>query len=258
MIEKLRAKNPLIHHITNYVTANFCANVCLSIGASPLMADEEDEMSEIAAISNAFVINIGTINYRSLDSAIEAVEHYSKANKPIILDPVGVGASRFRTAALNELLRAGKITTIKANAGEIASILGVQAHTKGVDSHQKISEEFFSKARDFAAENEIVLAISGEKDYIINQDEILCIENGQALCKAITGAGCVLASVVAAFHTISEPFNAAKEAFLYFNIASELASLKASSPASFQVALIDELYNLSEADIAKHSKFKKL
>lgn len=244
MIHKIKTINPLIHHITNFVTANLCANATLAIGGSPLMADEEDEMREIAELSNSLVINLGTLNYRTLDSAIEAIDFYTQGGKSVVLDPVGVGASAFRTAALNELLRGGKISVIKGNAGEIASIIGVDAHSKGVDSHQLISEEFLQAASTFAVQNDLVLGVSGKEDFVLSKEGITRIQGGSPMCEVMTGAGCALSSVTAAFTSVLPAHEACIEAFTAYNLAATRASKE--GPASFALSLIDELYKLDE------------
>lgn len=254
MIQKIKELNPLIHHITNFVTAKLCANVTLAIGASPLMADEEDEMKEISLLSNALVINLGTLNYRTLDSAIDAIGHYTDQGKPVVLDPVGIGASRFRTSALNELLRGGKINLIKGNAGEIASIIGVPAHSKGVDSLQEISEEFLKEATYFAEENDLTLAISGPKNYVLSEGSFNEIKGGSPLCAKITGAGCALASLMGAHICVGPAHHAAVSAFLAFSIASKKAEARAKTPASFELALLDELFLMSDEAIKENAK----
>lgn len=251
MIQAIKNQNPLIHHITNFVSANLCANITLALGASPLMADEEDEMSEIAELSSALLVNLGTLNYRTLDSAIEAMDFYTKLNKPIIIDPVGVGASAFRTAGLNELLRGGKAWIIKANAGEIASIIGLTSSSKGADGCQEISKDFLAAAKDFATENDLVLAISGEQDYVVSKSLTVRILGGSPMCKQITGIGCALGSAISAAACVLPPMQASINALVAFNLASSRAQMSCKGLAAFEAAFRDELFFLNEADLEK-------
>ncbi len=180
----IKQTKPLIHCITNYVTVNDVANILLSCGASPVMADAISEVSDITSISNALYLNIGTINERTIESMLLSIEVANNKNIPIVLDPVGVGASTFRNDCINKILNKGKISVIRANISEIKSIANTQNNTRGVDANEKDLintsnlKSIIKMAKDLSYKLNCVIAISGKTDIICKKEECLLINNG--------------------------------------------------------------------------------
>ncbi|MCV3554013.1 hydroxyethylthiazole kinase [Campylobacter sp. CNRCH_2013_0898h] len=257
IIKAVREKNPLIHHITNYVTANDCANVTIAMGASAAMADFYEEQADFARISSALVLNTGTINQLIANSMLKATKEYTLLNKPIIFDPVALGVSKARDGINFELLNLKGISIVKANASEMASVIGLDGKARGVDSTFVINDEFLEKAKEYSYKTKRVLAITGKIDYIINQEHIAKIYNGSIMATKITGAGCMCASLCGVFAGASEDkFQASLYALLSFGIASEIAQELSSGSGSFRVNLIDALNNLNDEEIKKRAKYE--
>ena len=202
MMENIRVKKPLIHHITNYVTVNDCANIVLAIGASPIMADDIDEVETITSISSALVINIGTLNRRTIESMVAAGKRANELGIPVVLDPVGAGASGLRNETTERLLAEVKLTVLRGNMSEIRFCAGLKADTKGVEvseADQKIgADEGSEVARDVARKFGCVVAITGATDIITDGERTIYIENGTRHMSNVTGTGC-MHSLVAFF-----------------------------------------------------------
>ncbi|MCV3403845.1 hydroxyethylthiazole kinase [Campylobacter sp. IFREMER_LSEM_CL2090] len=257
IIKAVREKNPLIHHITNYVTANDCANVTIAMGASAAMADFYEEQADFARISSALVLNTGTINQLIANSMLKATKEYTLLNKPIIFDPVALGVSKVRDGINFELLNLKGISIVKANASEMASVIGLDGKARGVDSTFVIDNEFLEKAKEYSYKTKRVLAITGKIDYIINQEHIAKIYNGSIMATKITGAGCMCASLCGVFAGVLEDkFQASLYALLSFGIASEIAQELSSGSGNFRVNLIDALSNLNDEEIKKRAKYE--
>lgn len=205
IIDNVHAKTPLVHSITNYVTVNDCANILLACGASPIMADDEKEVEEITSICNALVINIGTLNERTIKSMVKAGRKSNELTHAVVLDPVGAGASSMRTEATFKLLQEVKFTVIRGNISEIKTVQRGSGTTKGVDADvaDSISEENLDEAVAFAkalsAETGSVIAITGKIDIVADSNRAYVIRNGNALMSKITGTGCMLTTVIAAY-----------------------------------------------------------
>jgi hydroxyethylthiazole kinase len=247
--EKIRAEKPLIHHITNYVTVNDCANITLAAGASPVMADEPEEAEDIISLSSALVINMGTLNKRTIEAMIIAGKAAKKKNIPVIFDPVGAGASALRNKTAERLLREIKPSVLKGNMSEILFISGISSGAKGVDVSEEdknINEEIIKeKVMKLALDFECIVAVTGTKDIITDGKNILYVENGHKMMSDITGTGCMSASLTAAYCSVSKNiFLGTAAGILSMGIAGEnafsLAGHKGSG--SFRTALIDEIY----------------
>ncbi|QCE33592.1 hydroxyethylthiazole kinase [Acetobacteraceae bacterium] len=245
----LRQKSPIIHNITNQVASQRTADILLALGCSPLMADEDVEMREITNISQALSINIGTLHTRQLKSMLRAVENMKHHKKPWVLDPVGVGASLFRRQACRDLI-IFKPNIIRGNASEILALAGETAQNAAIDSQNKV-EEAHDAARSLALEHKNIVVVSGAKDYITNGTDFSQNQNGHPLMTKITATGCALSSVLAGFLTELPAFEAAKVAFLIYNISGEIAAKLARGPGSFQNLFLDTLFNLSKEQIYK-------
>ncbi len=197
MLKELRQKRPLVHNITNYVAAQFVANGLLALGASPLMSDAIDEMPDLAKISDALAINIGTLNDRAILCAKEAIKHYKALNKPIVLDPVGCSVSALRYDTSLELLKSGGISALRGNAAELGSLVGISCESKGLDSNDATTPIEIVK---LAAQKYSVIAVmTGKIDYVSDGKKVLSITGGSGYLALITGAGCLHTAACASF-----------------------------------------------------------
>jgi len=254
---RVREKRPLVHHITNYVTVNDCANITLCAGGAPVMADAPEEAAEMAAVASSLVLNIGTLNAAQVGSMILAGHMANERKIPVILDPVGAGATRFRTETTKRLLDELEITVLKGNAGEIGIIAGVEAMVRGVDSHG-VSGDPLMIARGLARTLGCTVAISGATDIVTDGKHTLLVLNGHPLMGSISGTGCMAASVIGAFCAESDdPVTASAAAFAALGLAGERAAAVAHGPLSFKVALFDELANLTTQDLATCARIRK-
>jgi hydroxyethylthiazole kinase len=205
ILENVKSKTPLVHCITNYVTVNDCANILLACGGSPIMADDQNEVEEITSICNGLVINIGTLNERTIKSMIKAGKKANQLCHTIVLDPVGAGASSLRTEATFDLLKEIKFSIIRGNISEIKTVSQGNGTTKGVDADvsDAVTEENLDEAINFAKElserTGSVIAITGAIDIVADKNKAYVIRNGKALMSKITGTGCMLTTVIAAF-----------------------------------------------------------
>lgn len=254
-LEQVRSKSPLIHNITNYVVMNNTANALLSIGASPVMAHAKDEVAEMAGIASALVINIGTLDAAWVDSMIIAGKTASAKNTPIILDPVGVGATSYRTKVCKQIIDECKPTIIRGNASEIIALCNSNVKTKGVDSTDS-SETALDTAKLLAQQTNAIVVISGQTDYITDGTNVETVNNGNPMMARVTGMGCTASAMVATFAAINNnPFKAGVHAMTIMGIAGEIAASKSKGNGSLQVNFLDELYNLSAETIQKTIKF---
>ncbi|KNF10194.1 hydroxyethylthiazole kinase ThiM [Gottschalkia purinilytica] len=260
LLENVKRTNPLIHHITNYVTANDCANIVLAIGGSPVMADDFDEVEEMVSVASALVINIGTLNSRTIDSMILAGKKANALNIPVILDPVGVKATKLRTHTVNKLLDEVKFSIIRGNMSEIKAIAGLESNIKGVDSNDTVngSEDI---AKTLALDLKCVIAITGAKDIISNGRKTTIIENGHPLLSKITGTGCMSTSLIGTFSSVTNDYYLASIAgILSMGIAGEMAydSLdKKDALGTFRVSIIDSISALTSKDILEKSNLEE-
>ena len=256
-LEQLRAKAPLIHNITNYVVMNSTANALISIGASPVMAHAVEEMEEMAGLASALVINIGTLS----DKWIEAMHVAGKAAKskgiPVVLDPVGAGATTLRTNTTKELIQQVGPDVIRGNASEILAIAQAGFTTKGVDSTAS-AESALEAAKDLAQSAGAVVSISGQTDYITDGKQVDQISNGHHLMGKVTGTGCTATALIAAFASVNSNYqDAAGEAMAVMGIAGEMAGEKADAPGTFYVRFLDALYQIDGDQIQKRWKNDK-
>ena len=257
LLEKLRAKRPLIHHITNYVTVNDCANITLAVGASPVMSHAEDDVEEMVGLAQALVLNIGTCDRSQLRSMFLAGARANTLGIPIILDPVGAGATRFRTNACQKLLQELKIAVLKGNGGEISVLAGAGGKVIGVDS-AGTGDDPVSLVREYAKRLGITVAMTGAEDIVSDGKKTFLVANGHPLMGGFSGSGCMAGSVIGAFIAVSNDRVVATAAALAaFGLAGERAAKGALSPFSLRQAIFDELYNLTPKDLAKGAKIKK-
>lgn len=258
LFDEVRYKRPLIHHITNYVTVNDCANIAICIGAAPVMADAHEEMESMVAISSALVLNIGTLNDRLVESMLIAGKAANKKNIPIIVDPVGAGATIYRTRTVELLLEELKVSILKGNAGEIATMAGSEAKVVGVDSHG-VSGDPLKICREYASSLNCTVVMTGPQDIISDGKGIYTVDNGHVLMESVSGTGCMASTVVAAFATVSnDKALSSAVALSAFGLAGERAAVKSSGPASFKCALFDNLAALKGEDLFRGARIKRV
>ena len=240
----LREKSPLVHNITNYVAMNFSANALLAIGASPVMAHAVEEMDDMVAIASALVINIGTLDAEWVRGMLTAGRAAHRMGKPIVLDPVGVGATPYRTETAWEIIRECHPTIIRGNASEIMALVNADIKSKGVDSSRS-SDDAVESARQLAKATGAVVVISGPTDYITDGTRTETVTYGSPLMTRVTAMGCTASSLVGAFAAINpDPMEAATHAMMAMGICGERAVAKHASPGSLLTTFVDELYKL--------------
>ena len=256
-IEAIRKQAPVVHNITNYVVMNSTANALLAIGASPVMAHAEEEVEEMVNIAQALVINIGTLSEHWIFSMFKAVHQARKKGIPVILDPVGAGATAYRTRTARELMESEQPTIIRGNASEIMALYDDQSKTKGVDS-ATAADAAIATAQKLAQTHKCIVCISGTTDYITDGEKILKIKNGHPLMTKVTGLGCTASALCGAFAAVEKmPFAATAEAMAVMGIAGEMAASQSVGPGSLQMHFLDILYRLTEDDIRKRLKIEQ-
>ena len=256
LFTSVRERRPLVHHITNYVTVNDCANITICAGGAPVMADAPEEVAEMVSFAGALVLNIGTLNAAQIESMILAGGMANDRKIPVILDPVGAGATRFRTATVQRLMDELSISVLKGNAGEIGVLAGAGGKVRGVDSHG-LAGDVVAIAKDYAKAARLVVSVSGETDIVTDGKRTLLVENGHPLMGSISGTGCMAASVTGVFCAVSEDLlKASAAALAAFGIAGERAAAGAKGPFSFKTALFDELAGLTPAMLVKGARIK--
>lgn len=254
ILEEIRRKHPLIHNITNYVVMNFTANVLLALGASPVMAHAVEEVEEMVALANALVINIGTLSQHWIDSMAKAARAARDRSIPIVLDPVGAGATRLRTETARRLLDEAPVAVLRGNASEILAVAGQKGTTKGVDSVDG-AENALQAARDLAKTYGIIVAVTGAEDFVTDSMREARIGNGHALMGRVTGTGCAASAITGAFCGAErDAFAAAIGALVTFGIAGELAARSNPGPGSFKVGLLDALDAIDSAAIRERAR----
>jgi len=248
-IQRIRETAPLVHNITNYVVMNTTANALLALGASPVMAHAEEEVEEMASLAGALVINIGTLSAPWVAAMRRAMARAREKSTPIVLDPVGAGATRLRTETARALMDAAPPTIVRANASEVLALLGGGATTKGVDSVHG-SEAALDAARDLARRSGAVVSVSGETDLVTDGERVIRARNGHALMPRVTGLGCVASALTGAFAAVNpSPLHAAAHAMAVTGIAGEMAAEGAAGPGSFVPRFMDALYRLDRPDL---------
>ncbi|MFR8871251.1 hydroxyethylthiazole kinase [Paraclostridium sordellii] len=254
LLSKVREINPLVLHYTNEVTINDCANITLALGASPLMSYSYEEIEEIIPIVSCVVINIGTMNSSHTELFLKAGKIANKFNKPVVLDPVGVFATKSRALLVEKLLNEVKFDVIKGNASEIKYIGGFDVKGKGVDSFEE-DENIDDIIKKVAKKLECVVASTGKVDVITDGEKVIKIDNGSLKLKSITGTGCMSASLIGSYLGISEnKLESASMGILTMSLCGELADKDNIGIGSFKVSLMDNIYNLNKETLNKFSR----
>ncbi|BGP17333.1 hypothetical protein JCM10213_007547 [Rhodosporidiobolus nylandii] len=266
MLELLRegSSKPLVHHITNQVVMNDCANLTLAFSASPIMSSSPDEAPHLAQLISCLLLNLGTITKAQIAAQKIAGEAANREGVPVVFDPVGVGATEYRKKSASDLLNAAHVSIIKGNAGEIGALAGLsEVQARGVDSVGSGFKDPATVVKTLAAREKLVVAMSGKTDYISDGTVVFAIENGSEWQERITGSGCMASSAVALFAGLkhsSGSLAAAIAGLLCINVAAELASAQASvnGPNTFRAALIDACYNVTAKDVRERAKVRRV
>lgn len=252
-LARIRERTPLIHNITNFVVMNDTANVLLALGASPVMAHAMEEVREMVAYAGALVLNIGTLDESWIEAMLAAGEEANARRIPVVLDPVGAGATRFRTAATERIRSAVKVAVVRGNAAELASIAGMEAKIRGVDSVASGAPD--AAARLAAIRFGGAAVVSGVVDYVADANRAAEVRNGHPLMGRITGSGCMATAIVGAFLAVEpDPFLAGIEAVIAFGIAGEVAAERSAGPGTFRQQLIDAVAALDETTILARTR----
>ncbi|WP_331775070.1 hydroxyethylthiazole kinase [Sulfurospirillum sp. 1612] len=259
-LEKIKREKPLIYHITNYVTVNDCANVVLAIGASPVMADEVQEVAEMVSFCGALVLNIGTSNTRVLESMIVAGRAANAKNIPVILDPVGIGATAFRFKSVEKLMQNVKFSVIRGNMAEIKTIAGLEAKSAGVDSLED-EKESPKIAQALAKHLGCVVAITGQIDSISDGERTYLLSNGHSNLSKVTGTGCMSSSLIGSFlGAKNTPLISAIGGIWSMSMAGEMAVTQLDDihkMGSFRILLMDEIGQLRGETFDKRGKIEQ-
>ncbi len=267
MFENVRCKSPLIHNITNYVTVNDCANMLLACGGSPIMADDPEDAVEITAICGGLNINIGTLNQRTIPAMLAAGRRARELGHPIVLDPVGAGASRLRTDTALRLLEEVHPTVVRGNISEVKTLALGSGTTRGVDADvaDKVTEETLDRsaafAKAFAKRTGAVIAVTGAIDIVADPERAFCIRNGRPEMSAITGTGCQLSTLTAAFVTANpdKPLEAAAAAVSAMGLCGEIAFKRLTEldgNSTYRNYIIDAMYRLTPAALEEGARYE--
>ncbi|HYZ18147.1 MAG TPA: hydroxyethylthiazole kinase [Gaiellaceae bacterium] len=254
-LRELRQRKPLIHQITNYVVMNETANATLALGALPVMAHAPEEVEEMASVAGALVLNIGTLSQPWIEAMLLAAKAANDAGAPVVLDPVGAGATTFRTETAKRILAEAAIAVVRGNAAEVATLAGREAQIRGVESIGA-AESGAELARAAARELGLVAAVTGRVDHVSDGERSVAVANGHELLGTVSGTGCMATAVTGSFLAVApdRPLEAAAEALVAFGVAGEDAAGEARGPGSFHAALYDALYNLDPKSLDERAR----
>ncbi|MCX8160726.1 MAG: hydroxyethylthiazole kinase [Candidatus Saccharicenans sp.] len=255
-LENIRRRAPLVHNITNFVVMNLTANALLSIGASPVMAHAVEEVEEMVGLASALVINIGTLSRHWVEAMARAVRAAEKKKIPVVLDPVGAGATSFRTTTARHLLESGPVSIIRGNGSEILALVDAGTRTKGVDSLEK-PEAAVEAGRQLSRQYGCAVSISGPTDIVVREGQTIRVENGHPLMPRVTGLGCTASALTGAFAAVNpDTLEAAAGAMAIMGICGELAAEQARGPASFELHFLDWLHHIGPQEINDRLRVK--
>jgi hydroxyethylthiazole kinase len=256
ILARLRERQPLVHHLTNWVTIYDCAQVVKVLGGSPVMAHAKEEVAEMTGLASSLVLNIGTLTPQFVDNMLIAARAANARGIPVILDVCGAGATPLRDVASFDLMNEAIIDIVKGNASEIARVSGVQVQTKGVDAAE-VHLDLRQLAQTLARRQNSVVVITGAVDIIADPAKIFRVHNGHPLMAWVVGTGCMATSVIGAFAAVEDDLAvAATAALVCLGVAAEIAAEQAAGPASFKEKLFDTLYLLDEATIRAKMRVK--
>ncbi len=265
MLRAVRERHPLVHNITNYVTANDCANILLACGAAPIMADDAEEAEQITAGCGGLHLNLGTLNSGKVCAMLAAGKKANQLGHPVVLDPVGVGASDFRARMARRLLEEVRFDVIRGNLSEIRTLAGIASTASGVDASDAVTPEHLSEAvacaKAFSRKTGAIISITGAIDIVADGQKAFCISNGHPMMRSVTGTGCQLSAMTAAYVTASPDcrLEAAAAAVCAMGICGEIAHERLSpmdGSGSYRVYLMDAVWNLDEETLERRAKFQ--
>lgn len=266
ILRRTRETRPLVHSITNYVTVNDCANLLLAAGAAPIMADAEEEAAEFAAKADALCVNIGTLDRFKLAAMFKASEAAAHAGRPAVLDPVGAGATAYRTNAALGLLSSGAFTLVRGNLSEIRALAGKTGETRGTDAAfspdgPEQLESAISTAQNLARNTKTLIGVSGAVDILASPDRVALVRSGDPIMTSISGTGCMLSVLTAAFLGANrdDPFDAALAAFAVMGVCGEIAleQLKpGEGPQRWRLLFLDAVALLSPDELERRAKIE--
>jgi hydroxyethylthiazole kinase len=256
-LRALREAKPLVHQLTNYVVMNETANATLALGALPVMAHAREEVEEMVGLAGALVLNIGTLSPHWVEAMLLAGRAASERGTPVVLDPVGAGATRYRTETARRILDEVDVTVLRGNAGEVATLVGVEAEVRGVESIGGVADPA-ELAREAARALGVVASVTGPVDHVSDGERTLAVANGHALLAAVSGTGCMSTALTGCFLAAKReaPVEAAAEALAAFGVAAEDAAALAGGPGTFHAALYDALAALDPDTLDGRAKIR--
>ncbi|MGG3528122.1 MULTISPECIES: hydroxyethylthiazole kinase [Bacillus] len=260
VVEVVRESNPLVHNITNVVVTNFTANGLLAVGASPVMAYAKEEVAEMASIAGALVLNMGTLRPEEVEAMLIAGKSANTHHVPILFDPVGAGATSYRTEVARHIPSEVKLAMIRGNAAEIANVINEKWEIKGVDVGAG-NGDVVGIAKQAADELDTVVVITGKEDVVTNGERTFIIRNGHPILTKVTGTGCLLTSVMGAFAAVEKDYvKAAVAALTFYGVAAEIAAAKTVElgPGSFQIEFLNQLANITVDDIEQYGNIQEV
>ncbi|WP_242220762.1 hydroxyethylthiazole kinase [Bacillus cereus group sp. BfR-BA-01380] len=260
VVETVRERNPLVHNITNVVVTNFTANGLLALGASPVMAYAKEEVAEMASIAGALVLNMGTLRQEEVEAMLMAGKSANKYNVPIVFDPVGAGATSYRTEVARHIPSEVKLAIIRGNAAEIANVIDERWEIKGVDAGGG-NGDVVSIAKQAAKQLNTIIVITGKEDVITDGERIFILRNGHPILTKVTGTGCLLTSVIGAFTAVEKDYvKAAVAAVTFYGVAAEIAASKTAEqgPGSFQIEFLNQLANATAVDVEQYGNVEEV
>ena len=257
-LASLRESKPLVHQITNYVVMNETANATLALGALPVMAHAREEVEEMVGLASALVLNIGTLSEHWIEAMLLAGRAANRRGVPIVLDPVGAGATRYRTDTARRLLDELGVAVVRGNAGEVATLVGVDAEVRGVESMGGAGDAA-ELAREAARALKIVAAVTGPVDHVSDGEQVIGVANGHELLAAVSGTGCMATAITGCFLAVKPdaPLEAAAEALVAFGVAGEDAAKDARGPGTFHAGLYDALAGLDPDTLDGRAKLRQ-
>jgi hydroxyethylthiazole kinase len=258
LLDRIRSRHPLIHHMTNWVVMNDTANATLALGALPVMSHAKEEVAEMVGAAGALVLNPGTLYPDLVEAMLIAGKRANERAVPIVYDPVGVGATAYRNETGAPFLKELRLDVVRGNSGEVGALAGAGGVVKGVESVEGVADPV-RVARDLARRGATVVAITGKRDILSDGTRVLGVDNGHEMLKTITGTGCMATTVIAVFCAVeADRLLASAAALASYGLAAEKAARRAKGPGSFREALLDSLYNLKPAALLKGVRIVEL
>jgi len=251
VLSRVREQKPVVHAITNWVTANEVASSLHAIGARPIMAIAPEEVGEVTSRADALVLNLGTPSPARIEAMLLAGIQANKDGNPVVFDPVGVGASKFRSESCERVLSALRVTVIRGNQAEIGTLAGQQSHSAGIDSVAG-PEDLNQASQLLSKKTGAVVVASGPQDLIVSSEKKVIVENGHPMMGKVLGMGCMLTAIIGAFNAVErDPVVASVSAVAFFGLAGEQAALQANGPGTFKSAFLDALFSLTPDQVRK-------